>query len=83
MPNKEHFTPTSETTPPNFSPQPDDYYVEVYKGKRGLFSRSQYRARILSANGNIIFQTSEGYNNQMDLLNVVGRLFPHLAVEYV
>ncbi len=88
MPNTDHSAPKSETrtdSPPLYADgyrAPNDY-VEVYKGKRGLFSRNQYRARVNSGNGNILFVSSEGYNNQMDLLNIVGRLFPDLPVEYI
>ncbi|MDQ3023906.1 MAG: hypothetical protein M3R04_05930 [bacterium] len=89
MPNTDHSAPDSETRtdgPPLYADgyKSNDDYVEVYEGRRGLLLRKQFRARVRSGrNGNILFVTSEGYNNQMDLLNIVGRLFPDLPVEYI
>jgi uncharacterized protein YegP (UPF0339 family) len=54
--------------------------VFIYKGKRSLFRRSQYRARIVAGNGRNLFVSSEGYNNLADLERVIGNCFPGLPV---
>jgi uncharacterized protein YegP (UPF0339 family) len=41
------------------------YVIENYSTK-SLFQRRQYRWRTRHANGNIIAQSSEGYNNKAD-----------------
>lgn len=55
-------------------------YVEIYRGRRGLFSRTQYRARVVAPNGRRLFVSAEGYNNLGDLTELVARLFPELDV---
>lgn len=40
----------------------------VYRGSRGKLNRTQWRCRITGENSKIIFISSEGYNNQADLL---------------
>jgi uncharacterized protein YegP (UPF0339 family) len=54
--------------------------VFIYKAKRGLLRRQQYRARIVAGNGRNMFVSSEGYNNLADLEGVVERCFPGLPV---
>jgi hypothetical protein len=56
--------------------------VQIYRGRRGVFSRTQWRARVVDAgNHEKLFQSSEGYNNLGDLMRIVTRLFPDLAIE--
>lgn len=56
--------------------------LQVYRGKRGLMRRTQWRARLKDgSNGNILFVTSEGYNNLNDLLAVCAKAFPTLTPE--
>lgn len=57
--------------------------VEIYKGRRGLLSRNQWRARVRSENRNITFVSAEGYNNLGDLERVVARMFPGLPRKYL
>jgi uncharacterized protein YegP (UPF0339 family) len=54
--------------------------VFIYKAKRGLLRRQQYRARIVAGNGRNLFVSSEGYNNLADLEGVIARCFPGLPV---
>lgn len=42
--------------------------VEVYEARRGLSRRKQWRWRIRAANGRIVANGGEGYNNRADLL---------------
>ena len=57
--------------------------IQIYEARRGLLRRKQYRARIVAPNGKTLFQSSEGYNNLAELLEITGRLFPHLQREGV
>lgn len=57
--------------------------VQIYRGKRGLLSRTQYRARVVAPNGKVLMTSAEGYNNLDDLLAIIGRLFPNLQREGV
>ena len=54
----------------------DDRF-EYYQAKRGLLRRNQWRARVKSG-GDILFVSSEGYNNLQDLLDIANRLFPDI-----
>lgn len=62
--------------------EPNDR-LQIYKSRRGLIGRQQYRARVVSKNGRTLFVSAEGYNNLDDLLKISGRLFPHLQREGV
>lgn len=57
--------------------------LQIYKSRRGLLLRTQYRARVIAGNGKPLFVSSEGYNNLADLLKITDRLFPHLQREGV
>jgi hypothetical protein len=52
--------------------------VEIYRSRRGLLRRPQWRARVVAPNGKALFSISESYNNVDDLLKIVDRLFPDL-----
>jgi uncharacterized protein YegP (UPF0339 family) len=52
--------------------------VQIYRSRKGLLSRTQYRARVVSGNGKTLFVSAEGYNNLEDLLAIVDQLFPDL-----
>lgn len=57
--------------------------VQIYRSKRGLLRRTQYRARVVAPNGQRLMVTAEGYNNLKDLLAITDRLFPNLQREGV
>jgi hypothetical protein len=57
--------------------------VQMYKGRRGLFGRSQWRARVISGNNRRLFISAESYNNLGDLKEITDRLFPDLPVEVI
>lgn len=53
------------------------FKVELYKGRKGLLGRTQYRARTRwRQNGKVGFITGEGYNNLADLERMVDTHFP-------
>jgi uncharacterized protein YegP (UPF0339 family) len=52
--------------------------IEIYRSRRGLLGRTQYRARVVAPNGKALFVSAEGYNNLADLLKISDRLFPDL-----
>jgi hypothetical protein len=52
--------------------------VQIYQGRRGLLGRKQYRARVVSPNGKVLFVSAEGYSNLDELLAISDRLFPNL-----
>lgn len=54
--------------------------LQIYRARRGLLGRTQYRARVV-AGGDKLFVSSEGYNNLADLLKITDRLFPTLQRE--
>jgi uncharacterized protein YegP (UPF0339 family) len=55
--------------------------VEIYRARRGMLRRTQWRARIVAPNGRVLFVSAESYNNVDDLLAVVDRLLGHLPIE--
>lgn len=44
---------------------------EIYEARRGLALRKQWRWRIRAANGRIVANGGEGYNNRSDLLRAL------------
>jgi uncharacterized protein YegP (UPF0339 family) len=57
--------------------------VEIYRARRGVLRRTQWRARVVSSNGKTLFVSAESYNNVDELLAIVARLFPDLPREGV
>lgn len=57
--------------------------LQIYRARRGLIGRTQYRARVIAGNGKRLFVSAEGYNNLGDLLKITDRLFPNLMREGV
>jgi hypothetical protein len=57
--------------------------VQIYRARRGMLRRTQWRARVVAPNGKPLFVSSESYNNVDDLLEIVDRLFPSLPREGV
>lgn len=53
-------------------------HVELYRDGRG-----DWRSRVVSANGHIIFDSAEGYRHRDDCLEQVRHHFGELPVEYV
>lgn len=45
--------------------------IEIYEARRGLALRKQWRWRIRAANGRIVANGGEGYNNRSDLLRAL------------
>jgi uncharacterized protein YegP (UPF0339 family) len=58
-------------------------HVEIYRSRRGMLRRTQWRARVVASNGRALFVTAESYNNIRDLIEITDRLFPHLQREGV
>jgi hypothetical protein len=57
---------------------------QVYVGRRGLFSRTQYFGRILSTrNGKTLMVTSEGYNNRNDCADALDICSPDIPIEHL
>jgi uncharacterized protein YegP (UPF0339 family) len=52
----------------------------IYKSRRGLLGRTQYRARIVAQNGKTTFVSAESYNNVADLEAALRKLNPDLIV---
>ncbi len=52
--------------------------LEIYRARRGVLRRQQWRARVVSSNGKVLFANAESYNNVDDLLKVTSQLFPNL-----
>jgi uncharacterized protein YegP (UPF0339 family) len=44
---------------------------EVYRARRGLLLRPQWRWRLCAANGRIIATSGESYNNRSDCLHAI------------
>ena len=58
------------------------YKIEIYAGRRGLLARRQWHARVVSTrNGKRLFRSSEGYNNQAELIDICKSVHPGLPVE--
>lgn len=57
--------------------------VQIYRGKRGLLSRNQWRLRTVAGNGKVELVAAEGYNNLGDVMNLAGRYFPDCTPEVV
>lgn len=55
--------------------------IVIYRGRRGLLTRSQYRARVVHQNGNTLWTTPEGYNNKADLREMCRRSMPNVEIE--
>lgn len=60
-----------------------EFKVQIYAGRKGVLSRRQWFARIVSRNGSHEFRSSEGYNNRKYLETLCRRLFPTLVVEFM
>jgi hypothetical protein len=59
------------------------FKVEIYKVRKRLIGRTQYRARTRSGtNGKIGFVTGESYNNLADLEEAVNTHFPQAEKVY-
>jgi uncharacterized protein YegP (UPF0339 family) len=56
-------------------------HVEIYRSRRGMLRRTQWRARVVASNGRALFVSAESYNNVDDLLEIIDRLFPNLPRE--
>jgi uncharacterized protein YegP (UPF0339 family) len=52
---------------------------EVYRGRRGIFGRTQWRWRLRAANGKIIADSAESYNNRADCLMIIERIRQNAA----
>lgn len=48
-----------------------DDMIEIYEARRGLSRRKQWRWRIRAANGRIVANGGEGYNNRADLVRAL------------
>ena len=60
-----------------------DFRLEITRGLERDKERTQFRARVVSVhNGNVLFESSEGYNNLEDLERITDRLFPLLKPNY-
>lgn len=46
-------------------------HFELYRARRGLFVRTQWRWRLRAANGHVIADSGEGYNNRGDALAAI------------
>lgn len=59
---------------------PDNRKIQIYRGRRGLLSRNQYRARAMRS-GRVVWSTPEGYNNKQDLKDVCESFMPGVRIE--
>ena len=57
--------------------------VQIYRARRGLLMRKQWRARVVAANGRVLFVSAEGYNNLGDIRGIVATLFPNATPEII
>jgi uncharacterized protein YegP (UPF0339 family) len=55
--------------------------VEIYRARRGMLRRTQWRARVVAANGETLFVSAESYNNVDYLSELCDRLFPDLKCQ--
>ena len=55
----------------------DRYKGEFYKAKDG------YRWRVVAANGNIVADSGEAYENRADALSIYATLHPKVPVEFL
>lgn len=53
---------------------------ELYRAKRGLLRRNQWRWRLIADNGRVIATSGESYNNRSDAFAIIGRI-KRLAAE--
>ena len=44
---------------------------ELYRARKGLLRRTQWRWRLVARNGRIIATSGEGYNNRRDALAMI------------
>jgi uncharacterized protein YegP (UPF0339 family) len=44
---------------------------EIYRARRGLLFRTQWRWRLRAGNGRIVATSGEAYNNRADLLRAI------------
>ena len=44
---------------------------ELYRARRGLLRRTQWRWRLIARNGRILAVSAEGYNNRRDALSAI------------
>jgi uncharacterized protein YegP (UPF0339 family) len=44
---------------------------ELYRARRGLLRRTQWRWRLIASNGRIIATSGESYNNRRDALAMI------------
>jgi hypothetical protein len=63
---------------------PHPFRIEIYAGRRGLLKRKQWFARVVAtANGENVFRSSEGYNNQLDLVHICDRVYPGFPKKFM
>jgi hypothetical protein len=59
------------------------FVVEIYKARKRLFQRTQWRARTRYRSNDLIgFVTAESYNNMRDLEKAVDTHFPGVEKVY-
>lgn len=47
---------------------------EIYRARRGLLTRTQWRWRLRAANGQILANGGEGFNNRADLMRSIASI---------
>lgn len=47
---------------------------ELYRAKRGLLRRTQWRWRLIAGNGKTIAESGESYNNRSDAMEMIGKI---------
>lgn len=58
--------------------------IEIYAGQKWFFGRKQWRARVVAANGfDVLFVSSESYNNRQYLVDLCEDLFPDLPINII
>lgn len=53
-------------------------HAEVYRDAKG-----EWRSRVVSANGNVIFDGSEGYANREDCVEMIRTRFGPIPIDYI
>jgi uncharacterized protein YegP (UPF0339 family) len=56
-------------------------HIEIYRARRGLLSRNQFRARVVAKNGRTVWILSETYNNKGDVAGMCQRYMPQLPIK--
>lgn len=52
---------------------------ELYRSKRGLFRRTQWRWRLIAGNGRVIATSGESYNNRSDAKSIISTIKSQVA----